>query len=510
MRSLAVIIFCLLSSKAFAYPIFFSCKADKSLSAVLTPAELASKLNQLAAASQGKPGFNKQNELHEACTNLNDCLRDFAQLLDLAKETGRTAQDELMRDITDRAKTSMQAMKDGGFLRISGQDMNFLEQFHELQTKNYQCQMARASQPAEKVKAGSRCMLGNFGHSPYMYVSGVRKSCVPNGEERAEGPVGCEAIDRIVEGAIAMGQDPFAALAISFMEQGTAISGLYLDPIGKVHSVGCATAPVSAAAANAWNEQMRSSQPYKACQDACNNGVQDYQQCYDQCGIRFNRPYNLESYSTFYKVNRETRTDPALIKKLRDYVKLNNESGAPIVNSPSKYCPVEGCCLSLDFKADHASIEKALRFTALQDYVRKPLAPQHQNRGPGETPARRLQRFNGFTDLMGGAEGVPAWRSGVNYGQTPVYGYQAMDFILNTLMSNPYVLQKVKEAESKVGRKSPSVVCEDLAAGSYTMDSDFYFKKHGQAPRMGTIKAKWDSGAKTWDSLSKRQQKVSQ
>jgi len=59
---------------------------------------------------------------------------------------------------------------------------------------------------------------------------------------------------------------------------------------------------------------------------------------------------------------------------------------------------------------------------------------------------------------MGGAEGVSPWRAGVNYYKNPAYGYQVMDFILNTLMFNPYISAKIDELSQKY-QKIRTVFC---------------------------------------------------
>jgi hypothetical protein len=322
-----------------------------------------------------------------------------------------------------------------------------------------------------------------------------------------------------------MDEDPYAALAISLMENGTDISGLYLDPIGSVQTLGC---PATR-------------------------------------GTRANN--NMDSYSTYYNVQYGTRENSTLVQNIRNLMRLSNN--APVggesylCNSPGsspemkaleeefmaqeqsggkpsaeliakaekisekqtkKYtdagcriasssmsCPRPAsnlCCVRIPFgveSSEHA--DKALTYSSLNRYLSSPLEPNLRGNNSIDLPARRLQRFNGYSDAMGGAEPVSAWRSGVNYYQTPAYGYQAMDFILNTLWNNPFVKSAVEEAEKKLEKKSKSVLCQDRDPGVYTIEHDHYFLKHANAPRMTAIISRWNQNP-NWTSLSGRFQNV--
>ena len=105
-------IFIFSTTSAQAYPIFFACKADHTISNVLTPAELAGRLNALATASSGRAA----QAIEEACNGLDDCIRDFTQLVSLARASGGLAREEIVRMIEERAGQSMNSMK--GFLRV--------------------------------------------------------------------------------------------------------------------------------------------------------------------------------------------------------------------------------------------------------------------------------------------------------------------------------------------------------------------------------------------------------
>jgi hypothetical protein len=82
-----------------------------------------------------------------------------------------------------------------------------------------------------------------------------------------------------------------------------------------------------------------------------------------------------------------------------------------------------------------------------------------------------------------------------------------MDFVINTLLTNPYVKNKVEDAERTIGKKNKSILCMDLAPGVYDIEHDYYFRKHADAPRMEVIYEKWKKN-KTSLSLSRSQLNV--
>lgn len=527
-------------STSQAYPLFFSCKADKSISNVLTPRELSTQLNRLAAASGGT-----QQSVHQACTDYQSCLNDLVNLMQLSQAAGQMTRDQIVQRIEAHAARTKQSVAALGITKISDRDMSALAQINRANAKTYSCKAAADELDPNLLKNGNNCTAANFQHSPYMYVSGQRFSGAPGGESRPIGPLQCSSLDSVIDSAVAMGQDPYGALAISLMENSTGVDGLYLDPIGMVKTLGCPVQSVRAATAHQFNATKTQ------CETGCRTqyshtatfqgttlppktsipteNLEAYRNCRQRCAQQ--PPFNLNSYSTYYNVNYATPvTNQGLERRIRTFAESRlASSGMGFNNQPGFLCSnstevafsatqvQNSCCLRTSFMpADDGSsgygaanaAKRALTFASLDQYLEAPLLASQQNRGGGESAARRIQRFNGFSPLMGGAEGVPAWRSGVNYNSTPAYGYQALDFMFNSLMSNPMISEKVKAAEQKYGHKSPSVVCADLAAGSYYMPSDFYFNKHRDAPRMGTIQDAWTAGQRNFTSLTQAQQNV--
>lgn len=489
---LAVLVY---SPVALSYPVFFKCDEDGRLSDHLTPSEFNQKLKEMAGALKGLSAVEQKSRAEEYCMGSQLCLQEFKQLMQIADES-KLISDSVMSDMIAKMRLSAEAKASEikSYKNDIFKNLTDYEKMIENIALTRECRIETSKLDKQMMKKGEFCILANFNHSPYMYPSGVRYA-----EENAPGnsstkPVKCSAISELILGALAMDQDPYATLAISLMENGTAVEELYLDPIGAVQAVGCPTT----------------------------RGTET--------------KHNLNSFFTYFNVDYKTLQNPKLVSKFRDFLKLHEEKELPgqsyyCVGSfdnefeieellSSKECEENDngmicdkpqpnfCCLQMPFKTKpNSKLNKALTFSSLEKYIKAPLSKDIMGTDPSEYPARRLQRFNGYTDSMGGAEGVSAWRSGVNYYKTPAYGYQAMDYILNTLMNNPYVHESIKEAEAKLNRSSVSILCQDRKPGVYSIEHDHYFKKHAEAPRMEALISRFKNNP-SWTSMSKRDKRV--
>lgn len=488
MKSILFLILTFVSSLAWSYPVYFKCEKNGILSQVITPNELADKLQQVINTAHGLSPEKQKQFLSETCRGGKSCIEELEQLLKMSQISGNITEawvkDQLNKVKTESAKRTNQLK---GLIKLPAEQGALLTTYNSIiqnAAESEQCRISESQIPADKLKLeNDRCIVANLHHSPYMYVAGIRESGTKLQGNMTMGAPACSSIDLMIEGAVASGQDPYAALAISFMENGTEVHGLYLDPIGMVQTLGCKTSRGSQA------------------------------------------NHNLNSFNTFYNAEFKTIENSSLINKIKNYLairKIKTENkvsyfcntmggGGESVETPSP----NSCCLKLPFSIDSESnpsgpdhpMAKALTFKSMDQYVKAPLADELKTNDPSENAARRLQRFNGYSTLMGGAEAVSAWRSGVNYYKTPAYGYQAMDFLVNSMISNPYIRSKVEAAEAQVGTKSPSVLCLDLPPGLYGLEHDYYFKKHANSPRMEIVLEKWNKNKKN-PNLSKAQANV--
>lgn len=475
---------------AWSYPVFFKCEEGGRLSHQLTPVELSSQLKNLLKS-------NRFGDLDSFCQGNEECLKNFSQLMelgDLAKSTAQVMIDEEIKKIRERAKQTATELQT--IVPISETQFKTVADYTRyIESFAVARECSTASHEINKdsvVTPGGKCVLANFNHSPYMYVAGVRENGVEGGQEGSKRRIGaaeCSDIQMLVENAVASDQDPYAALAISLMENGTNVGGLYLDPIGSVQTLGCSYTQAS------------------------------------------KESHNFSSYSTYYNVQYGVVKNPLLLKRIQDYVKMtktpvkvgksylcdNSKSnlaldGCIASGGSGVICTTpqsQNCCVELPFEnSGSLSVVGNVMVThSLEKYIKAPLQQQYLGRNPADYPARRIQRFNGYSDSMGGGESVSAWRSGVNYYESPAYGFQAMDFIINSLWNNPFVRDAVEQAEKSMNKHSPSVMCLDRAPGIYTIDHNYYFEKHANSPRMTAILNRWKKNP-SWSALNARDRNV--
>ena len=468
---------------AFAYPIFFKCDANGRLSDQLTPPEISRKLTSMFEALRTSSAASRGRQIEELCQGGSLCMQELNQLLRLAEINGKIT-DELisaeMARIAAQAEAAATTLE--GITPLPNGIFQSAVQYRDSiksAALARECRVASTRLEADLMSdSNENCTLANFHHSPYMYASGIRYAGPPH-EVQDQGKSSCAAIDDVITSALVADHDPYAAIALSLMEQGSTIEGLYLDPIGHVSALGC---PATRGTAS-------------------NN--------------------NLESYETYYNVSWGVRPNPTLLRNIANFAKVKNVQLQPgssfaCYNHDFQETTIVGtaipnsCCNPIPYlvnSAENLEISQILTYSSFNNYLTAPLASNIRTSNPAENAARRLQRYNGYSDSMGGAEGVSAWRSGVNYFNTPAYGYQAMDFILNTLWNNPFVSQKVREAEERLGRQSHSVACQDHAAGTYTIDHNYYFNKHGASPRMTAIRERFAARG-TWEGLPQRDRNV--
>lgn len=476
MRKLLFLFSLSVVAPAWAYPVFFTCNADKSLSDLVTPEESARALNRLLATNATQDATARQSFVTSMCEGGASCMRDLEQIMAMAQAAGVSSLQTSQADFAGiRERAQAAAGELAGLISVPAQLAEAIQNSRGLA---YQVALARECREVMKNEESwlqnedGICVMANSRHSPYMYPSGIRDNNSQTLEgDRDHSPVRCEQIDVLVSAAVGGGHDPYTAVAVSLMENATDVDSLYLDPIGVVGTLGCTAAPV-----------------------ACS------------------QTHNLNSYETCYNVQYGVRNNPKIVDSITNYLRAHGDQMPP---GQSFYCnnsegggghvtgsaPTDACCVRLPFDGTDMDLDRPVVIHSFSKYFRRPIEESYNSPDPVEKPARRLQRYNGYSRAMGGAERVSTWRAGVNYYNSPAYGYQAMDYLLNTVMNNPYVVAKVREAEAATGKRSPSILCEDLAPGSYAVDSEVYFNRHKNAPRLSSIKAELDAG-KTYNQLS--------
>ena len=447
----------LFTAQVHSYPIFFGCK-EKALVEThsLDEKDLFKKILELDKAKQ-------QNLLGNWCKGSEDCMKELKQILQFAKVNYQIA----MKQFHD--KLAEMKIKDEGITNASKLSPGEFKKLVDAYSAIKACEEVKIELKPEDFKKDDKLKVFYPYHSNYMYITGCStvdsKKCAPISAHDAE---------ELIKRASIMGTDRYVTLSLAVMEQGAdSLSGLYLDPIGVMDSIGCS------------GKQVK-------------NGTDG----------------TLDSFGTSYNIRSETIKNPELTAKVKRFYKESNQEmkegnsfycydvlgkGSPEIQKEAK---AGACCLELGFEASPSS-QNTLQSSLIYHFIDKTTKNPFKEK---VDPAFRLQRFNGYTDLMGAAEGVPAYRAGLNYYNDPAYGYQAMDYILNSFLTNPWVTEKVKEYQSKFG-VAESILCKGKEDGTYHIDSDYYFNKHKNTPRMSVIKSKFKKGI-PFSKLTTREQNV--
>jgi hypothetical protein len=462
---------------AHAYPIFYKCDKDRLLSEVITGEELDKKLRIfLAENPTGRPRI-----AFELCQGNAQCSAQLQQIASLV---------EIDRSVTEA---------------LFAKELNALEEsapaspLHEVSSESYElekrirastfevaaCRNTMMDLSAEKfvlnAGSGDSALAIYFPYySEYTYVTGCRRRdqiwvCDPN---RTKG------IQDSIRKALLVGADPYTYLSIGLMEGGpNGWEQLYLDPIGQMAVMGCQETKGSVSTAG--KDKLHSYGNYHKIQ-----------------------PGLVQMPGLSNRLSRFMKNQGAAVKEGKSYLCRNvTNARGKIRSKPSG----EECCLELAMAPDlekgtsedsptAGAFLRQVESGLTAEYVRQ---VQNSAMAGKNDPAFRLQKFNGYSRLMGGAESVSVFRAGVNYFEDPAYGYQAMDYIVNSLMSNPWIRGEVERQSKELGIRNPSILCMDVKVpGTFQIDSDHYFKKHRDSDRMKVLQGK------TWASMSGREKKV--
>lgn len=440
-----------------AFPLFYKCGAGDRLDDTFAGPEILNQVQAMLSNANSDQDF--QNQANILCQGANECLAEIERIKSLIGQT----QDISTRllNITARYKSEIRSSE------VNEDYFNSVRSMSEHAFTLHACQEIKRTWDPDSWTGSDEDSFAVFypKYNNYMYASGCHgrsssATCKPNKISNYK--------DKI-KSALLMGMDPYLAIALVWMEGGTeeGLNYLYLDPVAKFSAMGCTGSSVSS------------------------NDITDT---------------TLDSYGTYYEIEEKVITRPSLTSKLIDFQRAKGKPTS--AGGTSYFCrkiyddlgivydepQEESCCLKLPFTKDSADmelIEEALIF----EQARKNYQRRFSDR---EDPAFRVQRFNGYSRLMGAAEGVDSFRAGVDFYETPAYGYQAMDFMINSILPNPVIRSLVEEAEAEVavslGRQSQwrSIMCvEHPGGGFFQTDSNYYFNLHRNSPRLARAFEKW-------------------
>ena len=322
--------------------------------------------------------------------------------------------------------------------------------------------------------------------------------------------------DRITA-ALAIGADPYLAITIGLMEGGNnGLENLYLDPVGQAEVLGCVGEPITQ------DEYNTTRNRYFELQ--ANEKNETPEERSERLELSRHVSQLLNSYRTYYRISPSSEPINARLgRQLQSYYDVAGDepldtssqsticfdtSGGSLYLAEDTYLTPEQtnnhCCRELPFKINSPEdIEDVLTLNKVRtDITRGEFRNERSiEYGSADQVAHRIQRFNGHSPFMGRAERTDLWRAGVNHFRDPQYGYQAMDYMVRTVMTNPVFQEMVEESrrelESSMGSLPSylSPICldhrpEDHNGGDFVfvIDSDHYHELSARSVRFQKFK----------------------
>ncbi len=435
---------------SYGSPIAISCGDNNKLEEIIYPPSLLQEQDEFVSMIQ-------------ASTEAGSCIDCIKNCSDSINKSSAGA--IIGAALSSESAIASQSNKKG-FSSISDQKFDGLKNLQSIYQSDFNC--SHAKQPAQNYIYNGNLALYYPRHTNYMYLTGCSsvnaKKCLP---------ATAKATERSINEAVLMGVDPYVVLAKGFMENGTSgASALYLDPVGTMDVLGCR------------GRQLKNTEASDSKLDSFGTVFEFKEQVVSNSRLAGQLQKMMDYKSVAYS------SEPSYL--CRDVV----SAGASMSKIPLK----NSCCLKLPFSGSQKEMEAPIAKALTYAYAGKQL--KNKFRGKSD-PAFNIQRFNGYTKLMGGAESVPVYRSGLNFYEDPSYGYQSMDYILTSLASNPFIRGAVLAAELKYGNYE-SLICKNFGKGKFEIDSDYYFNKHAASKRFNTLKEKVLKG----EQLTERERKV--
>ncbi|MBT4790394.1 MAG: hypothetical protein HON90_02390, partial [Halobacteriovoraceae bacterium] len=437
----------ILSYDAVAYPLFYTCQNEElKYSEKIDTEDLFEKIIAMDS--------NEQKELSRFwCKGVAGCVENLKTIISFSNASYKIAEELFLAEIK-KINQSMDAKVSDSNISLLKSIASIKDSYSKLQA----CQNTSSMLTPDDFIYNGKLLTAYPYHTNYMYITGCKsvntRSCKPMEKEN---------VDRVIRESIAMNVDPYLTIALTLMEEGTSIGNLYLDPIGVMDAVGCSGKQLS----NVTKEDA------------------------------------FYSYGTSYKLTPSLKKNFKLSKRLEAFLKLDEST--KIDKGKSYYCydilgeskpsifdkaQSNSCCLQLNFNTSQKATKK-ISHGLTYEYINK-ITKNDFRKKTG--PEWKAQRFNGYSNLMGGAESVPSWRIGVNYFENPGYGQQVMDYIINSLMFNPYIANKVNEESQASDQSWKSILCRKKKNGTYYHDSEKYINLLKKSKRLGVILEKYNKG----------------
>ena len=472
------LLFLAFASSVEAYPIFFACDSNGRARDVLTTKEIQAKVLAALAA----PGGGTQ-EINEICKGEAECFSVLKQALLLTQDSLAAANAIYEEEVAkiEATLTSLEAD-----LKVDRSISSTAKGLVVMANSVNECRKAQIGldpgmfyyegHPATDSTNGLDVFVQSRIDNEYLFVSGIGKTDDRNRQ------IDYDQIGTVIRDAVASNVDPYMALSVAMMEAGKP-EPFALDLAPSVEMIGCPLKKIGsiddnnteAFAAKA-KELRASGQPF-----------------FYSWGTFYSfTPKVSEGGSTgrlYSQMQKAKSAESAwIISDEPGYACVQNE-GAFVTNakgqlvqsfnddySDSTFQKSKACCMKIPYLSSR--VFTAMANTAMGDRLK----------GGGGDPAMTIQGFNGYGVIgMTEKKGVGAFRYGMRMRDYPQYGAQAMDFLLNSFMTNPLVRTLVEKAESDYGNRPKHILCSGKTPGTYAVDSEKYVNQQKAMKRLTTV-----------------------
>jgi hypothetical protein len=432
-----VFIFFISYFNASAYPIFFKCSANQEISHNFS---LQDTENLLAKSGEA-------NRL-VGCDTLEECLSQFKQTLILATGSIQAAQRAYLQ-------------KEDEILEIPQSDLMLMSNTAKLMTQIRQCH------EAQQDHIDSYSLSLYYPHeSLYQYITGYKENN-PNNYDGFRKPKKYN-VYRIIEESIKVGVDPLPIIGMAIMERGGKYVGSYWRNMHDKRSQNVLGCPIG---------EMKNGLPNVA------RNNEDIKEIASDLGMSEGSIY---TYSCVGRAKDKNYIDD--VKGFSNYDSLEEAARGG-----------KTCCIKSKYFLGDQSARKLTTYLYFK---------QMHHREEGQTmlgsynPKQIENRLNTFLGVSSTVGTYPSYRIsptrvGVNSYKDPNYGRQIMDYMLNTFMRSGNIMKHIENISRKYNKPVKSFLCVNRRAGSYVIDSDYYFNKIKNSERMLKMKEKYDQG-KDW------------
>jgi hypothetical protein len=482
--------------KAEAYPIFFKCDANGGLSDVLTAPEIQEAIRG-ATQGLGSGQAATQKKILELCEGREECFSVLKQALLLTQVSVSAAEVEYRSEM--KKLEALAARLDQS---IDPEVDRLTRDLYSMANEVYACRKTQEGLPWQSFNHGQTKLYSDGSYvdgvglstfiqhrvdNEYLYVTGYK------GEGQKGNQASFNLMWNIVELATISGLDPYAALAISYMESPT-LRKIMLDPSTAMTMMGCSSKPVASVDDHDDSAIQRKTEELRRSGKAFYYNFGKFYEMGTGVATSSSSKRVAELMAKSKDRLSVLSDEPALACFQNEGAFIADAKGAVIQDYGQKgaFSLAKACCIRVPYASSDAF------YLLANEFMRTKLNASGK-------PEAVLQRFNGSTKLMGLNEkaGVGAFRLGLNLQKDPQYGYQGMDFILNSFLSNPSVRAVVEQVEDIHG-KTKSLLCSGRQAGAFAIDSDHFLEREKNSERFEALMGK------SWEAMSGAEKRLMQ